>query len=202
MESKRPQPAHEWTLRDARADDLEAVRDLLAACNLPADDLAAHFGNRYVVAEKDADVVGVAGVEVHGRHALLRSVAVAPSERKAGLGAWLVRERVDWTQAHGIKSLYLLTMDAESYFTKHGFITVTRDTAPPEIQATSQFADLCPSTATLMHFIGTGDPETLRDHVRDYYGRAAKDAKSGKNACCGGSCGADNAITSDLYDPK
>jgi SAM-dependent methyltransferase len=122
--------------------------------------------------------------------------------RGSGLGAWLVRERVEWTQSHGIKSLYLLTIDAEHYFAKHGFIAIARDNAPPEIQASAQFADLCPSSATLMHFIGTGDPETLRDSVREYYGRAAKDAKSGKNACCGGSCGADNAITSDLYDPK
>ncbi|HEX6792131.1 MAG TPA: arsenite methyltransferase [Candidatus Krumholzibacteria bacterium] len=40
----------------------------------------------------------------------------------------------------------------------------------------------------------------MRSHVRDHYGRAAKEAYDGRNACCGGSCGDTSAITSDLYE--
>jgi SAM-dependent methyltransferase len=40
----------------------------------------------------------------------------------------------------------------------------------------------------------------VRGVVRDYYARAARDARGGKSTCCGGSCGADNPITSDLYE--
>ena len=197
MKSKRRDSSAIWTIRAARPDDLGAVRDLLMACGLPAEGLTEQFGNRYVVAEKAGTVVGVAGVEVHGRHGLLRSVAVAPAMRNSGLGAALLRERLEWTEAHRIPSLYLLTTTADAYFARFGFVPVARDTAPPEIQGSSEFSTLCPSSATLMRFAGG---ENVREHVRDYYGRAAKDAASGRNACCGGSCNNDNPITSDLYE--
>ncbi|HET6347758.1 MAG TPA: arsenite methyltransferase [Candidatus Krumholzibacteria bacterium] len=40
----------------------------------------------------------------------------------------------------------------------------------------------------------------MRRSVKEYYGRAARDAASGRNACCGGECGAESAISSDLYE--
>ncbi len=143
-----------WTLREARADDLTLVRDLLKRCELPADDVSDAMLPGFVVAESSASLVGVAAIEVHGPHGLLRSVAVAPEVRGSGLGAELVRDRISWMQSQGIGSLYLLTTTAAPYFAMHNFVTVTRDSAPAEIQASSEFTDLCPSTAILMHFTG------------------------------------------------
>jgi len=143
------------TIREARGADLARVRELLKRCDLPADDVSNAMIPGFVVAETGGQLVGVAGIEVHGPHGLLRSVAVAPETRGSGLGAELVRDRISWTQSQGIDSLYLLTTTAETYFTRHGFVAATRDSAPPEIRASREFTDLCPSTAVLMHFTGT-----------------------------------------------
>src|SRR5512139_3701066 len=110
-----------WTLRAARAGDLDAVTELMGACGLPAAGVADQFGERYVIAEKDGRIVGAAGLELHGGHGLLRSVAVAPPMRGSGLGADLVRERLEWASERGIDSVYLLTETAERYFARHGF---------------------------------------------------------------------------------
>jgi len=200
MESKRKSTPR-WTLRAARPEDIEPVRELLTACELPVEGVAERFGAAYVLADWNGEVVGVAGIELHGRHGLLRSVSVDPSMQNSGLGTALVRERLEWAKSQGIESLYLLTSTAEHYFTRHGFVTIDRDTAPAEIKASSEFSNLCPSSAVLMRFTGTANLQLLRDQVREHYGRAARDAKEGNSSCCGPSHGVGkNTITSDLYE--
>lgn len=184
--------ATEWTLRPAIRDDLEAAQALMRSCHLPAEGIAEQFGEAYVVAEREGRIVGVAGVERHGAHGLLRSVAVTPPMRGAGLGATLVADRLAWADAQGIQSLFLLTMDAKRYFARHGFVGVERSTAPPEIQTSSQFAGSCPSSAALMQRVAAphpdeGHPPDLREAIRDRYARAARAVRSDrKSGCCGG----------------
>jgi mannose-6-phosphate isomerase-like protein (cupin superfamily) len=50
----------------------------------------------------------------------------------------------------GIERLYLLTTTAERFFTRLGFQRCGRSDAPPEIQATSQFRSVCPTSAVCM----------------------------------------------------
>jgi N-acetylglutamate synthase-like GNAT family acetyltransferase len=143
-----------WTLRPARPADLDAALALLSACDLPGAGFEDQFGEAYVIAEIDGAVVGIAGVERHGRHGLLRSVAVIPKLRGAGLGAALVSDRLARARAHGLASLYLLTTTAERWFERHGFLTVDRAAAPGEIRVSSSYAGICPSTAVLMRYAG------------------------------------------------
>jgi N-acetylglutamate synthase-like GNAT family acetyltransferase/SAM-dependent methyltransferase len=159
-----------WTLRPARAADLPAVRGLLSSCKLPAEGVEDPFGDRYVVAEDRDQVVGVAGIELHGAHGLLRSVAVAPESRLSGVGAALVLDRLQWAEEAGVKSLYLLTTDAARYFHRHGFRAVAREAAPPEIQKSREFSEMCPSTARLMRF------------------EAGAVVRGPEDECCGGNC--------------
>jgi amino-acid N-acetyltransferase len=140
-----------WIVRPARADDLPAVRTLLSSCKLPVEGVEDQFGERYVVAEHGDAVVGVAGIELHGAHGLLRSVAVAPESRLSGVGTALVLDRLQWAETE-VQSLYLLTSDAARYFHRHGFRAVARDAAPLEIQRSREFSEMCPSSATLMRF--------------------------------------------------
>ena len=200
MKWKRQAEKHGWVLRPAQPGDLaEAIR-LLINSELPVSGVADQFGEQYVVAELDGELAGVAGIERHGSYGLLRSVAVTPSFRGSGLGRELSRDRLDWARAHGIHSIYLLTMTAEKYFARHGFVVIDRASAPAEIQRSHEFSDLC-QTATLMQ-LDEGDEhgESIRAHVRDHYARAAREATSGKSSCCGDSCGSDSAITSNLYE--
>jgi amino-acid N-acetyltransferase len=48
------------------------------------------------------------------------------------------------------RALYLLTTTAENYFPAFGFTAIPRDSVPDEIQTTSEFKDICPSSAIVM----------------------------------------------------
>ena len=137
------------TLRRACAHDLGAVEDLLTKSNLPVsgvDDLMDSF----IVAERDGRVMGAAGVERAGEYGLLRSVVVDPAARGRGVGRALVERAIADSRENGITQLYLLTTTAEKYFPAFNFTKIDRTSTPPEIQNTSEFKDLCPSSATVM----------------------------------------------------
>jgi N-acetylglutamate synthase-like GNAT family acetyltransferase len=140
------------TLRLAQSDDEVAVEGLLTASGLPLDGVHDALPC-FVVAEAAGDIVGVAGIEacgVTGEHALLRSVAVAPSWRKRGLGRALVTRTIAEAEARGAKALYLLTTTAEAYFPTFGFETTARDSVPSDVRATAEFQGACPASATVM----------------------------------------------------
>jgi N-acetylglutamate synthase-like GNAT family acetyltransferase len=46
--------------------------------------------------------------------------------------------------------MYLLTMTAEGFFARRGYLRIARGSAVPEIQATSEFTLLCPDSSVLM----------------------------------------------------
>lgn len=136
-------------LRPARADDLDAVARLLGDAGLPLDGVAAALDD-FIVAESDGALVGVAGLERCGRHALLRSVAVADSWRSRGVGRALVQRILADAESRAIPALYLLTTTAEHYFPAFGFRTIARDEVPDDVRATAEFQSACPASATVM----------------------------------------------------
>ena len=138
-------------LRAANAMDRSAMASLLSTAKLAALDSVAQFGPQYVVAVYASSIlVGVAGLEIYGSDALLRSVAVAPSLRGQGLGQRLTQDRMKWAAEHGIKQLYLLTMDARGYWERFGFEVINRSDAPPGVQGSTQWAGGCSATAVAM----------------------------------------------------
>jgi N-acetylglutamate synthase-like GNAT family acetyltransferase len=78
-------------------------------------------------------------------------VAVVPAWRSKGLGRELVTRIIADAESRGIKALYLLTTTAERYFPSFGFARITRDEVPADVQATSEFREACPASATVMH---------------------------------------------------
>lgn len=137
-------------IRSAEATDIDAARILLQQCRLPGDDIADRLGDGFCIAEYEGVMVGMAGVEVHDKCGLLRSVAIAPEWRKKSFGQELVDDRLAWARAGGLRHLYLLTTDAAGYFQRFGFARIDRGDVPPAIGETSEFATLCPDTATVM----------------------------------------------------
>ncbi|MBM3907470.1 MAG: GNAT family N-acetyltransferase [Gemmatimonadetes bacterium] len=136
-------------VRSATPSDLAAVERLLTASGLPLDGVREAL-NDFLVAESGGGLVGVAGLEVCGDHALLRSVAVASEWRSRGLGRELVTRLIAQAEARGIHALYLLTTTAENYFPGFGFERITRDQVPAGVQTTGEFQGACPDTATVM----------------------------------------------------
>lgn len=136
-------------VRPAVPTDLAAVERLLTASGLPLDGVREALPT-FIVAEADADIVGVAGLEVCCDNALLRSVAVSPSWRSHGLGRALVTRIISDAESRGIHALYLLTTTADRYFPSFGFREISRDAVPADVRDTAEFRDACPATATVM----------------------------------------------------
>ena len=77
-------------LRKARTDEIEAVRALIIADQMPVIELERWIEEFWVL-EDGGELVGCAGVEAYGEAAILRSVAVTPSLRGIGQGIRLVQ---------------------------------------------------------------------------------------------------------------
>jgi amino-acid N-acetyltransferase len=74
-----------WIVGLASAEDSAVILDLLQLNRLPVDGLIDHLATT-VVAREAGRIVGSAALEMHGEHALLRSVAVRPAFQRRGLG--------------------------------------------------------------------------------------------------------------------
>jgi len=128
---------------------MPAARALLAAADLPTDDLGAPTSALIGAFEGDT-LVGVVGMQTCGAVGLLRSLAVSPGRRGTGLAGMLCERVFEMAVHHSMPALWLLTTSARDYFTRHGFAVVPRNEAPEEIRATAQFSSLCPSSAHVM----------------------------------------------------
>lgn len=127
------------------------VQQLLAACNLPTDDLQDAANNlRLFGWQTDGRLIGLVGLQMHGADALLRSLAVADAARGQGLGDELLAYAERQAATHGVHAIYLLTTTAEVFFAQRGYRLSERTTAPRAIAATRQFCGLCPADATFM----------------------------------------------------
>jgi amino-acid N-acetyltransferase len=102
------------------------------------------------VAEAEGRLVGIAGVEMYGDGALLRSVAVDPEWRDRGIARLLTDRALDTARAEGVESVFLLTTTAEGYFPKVGFEAISRDAVPAGVQQSIEFRGACPDTAVIM----------------------------------------------------
>lgn len=137
------------TLRPAGPADLTWAFRLLERADLPTAGVAEHFG-RFVVAEQEGRIVGVAGLEVHGDAGVLRSVAVAPALQGTGLGRRLTEAILASVRDSGLRRLYLLTTTADGYFPRFGFRRIDRGEASPEVQGSVEFSEACPASAVAM----------------------------------------------------
>jgi amino-acid N-acetyltransferase len=141
------------TYRPALEVDRPALAVLLAQANLSADDLPINLGTFLLSFTEENTLVGAAGLEPLGTLGLLRSVAVASAYRGQYIGQTLVDGLLHAARHNGLTHLYLLTTTADSYFERLGFERVSRDNVPDEVQQTSQFSSLCPSSAVVMRLV-------------------------------------------------
>jgi amino-acid N-acetyltransferase len=137
------------TLRRADEETLGYVEDLLMRNDLPAEDVRENPGAFYVARAGD-DRVGVGGIEQYGSDGLLRSVVVEESARGEGVGTELCATLEAVAREAGVERLYLLTTTAAGFFAGRGYAEIERDAAPDPIRDTTEFAELCPASATCL----------------------------------------------------
>ena len=136
-------------IETAQPDEKEIVVALLEQGDLLIEDLPEGLPD-FVLAKDEETPVGVAGLESFGTVGLLRSVAVDPAHQGKGIAAQLIDRLLATADATHLHELFLITTTADGYFTRYGFVPVSRDTVPEAIRQTQQFSDLCSSLAIVM----------------------------------------------------
>lgn len=137
------------TFRIATHTDWSAVAGLLTDAGLPLEGAAAQI-DRFYLTFRDGLLVGTAALERYSHTALLRSVAVAESERGTGLGQELTRRILDLAYSEGLKSVVLLTTTADRFFPRFGFRRVTRAEVPAAALESVEFKGACPVSSVIM----------------------------------------------------
>jgi amino-acid N-acetyltransferase len=123
---------------------------LLQAQALPAADITDEHLEHFFFVGPDGSPTGLVGLEVYGADALLRSLVVGENARGAGLGTALIEHAEHYAASKGVRSVYLLTTTAESFFKRLGYERIDRSRAPPSIEGTREFAGLCPASSAFM----------------------------------------------------
>jgi amino-acid N-acetyltransferase len=126
------------------------VLALLQAQGLPVSDITdEHLEHFFFVGSHDSPT-GLVGLEIYGSDALLRSLVVGENARGKGLGSALTGHAERYAAPKGVRSIYLLTTTAETFFKRLGYGHIDRSQAPLSIQRTREFASLCPASSTFM----------------------------------------------------
>jgi amino-acid N-acetyltransferase len=137
------------TIVAAHDADVQAILALLERTGLPPDGLREHVRTT-LVARSGERVIGSAALELYGKAALLRSVAVEAEFRGAGLGHQLTHAVLDLARQRGVTTAYLLTETAADFFPRFGFRPTTRTAVDPAVQQSVEFVSACPASAHVL----------------------------------------------------
>lgn len=137
------------SLRSVGAADMEPIRELLARSGLPTSDLST-ARPEFIVACDGERIIGTGALEHFGIVALLRSVAVEPFRRSSGMGRRIVGELEQRARSAGVKDLVLLTLTAQDFFARHGYVIKKRSEVPAAVLSSAEFRSLCPASAVCM----------------------------------------------------
>lgn len=137
-------------IRPAHPPDLPLAKGWLTQARLPVADLTPEHMNDFLIATLEGRPVGMIGLEHYGRDGLLRSLFVESDARGHGIARQLVLALERRAEATRVAEVWLLTIDADRFFTKLGYSVVERPAAPESIRSTVEFSKLCPGDAVLM----------------------------------------------------
>lgn len=129
--------------------DMPRIIQLLENNELPTSDLDGTHVIFLKASEAD-NLVGCIGLELHGDHGLLRSLAVSDLYKNQRVGQTLLANLFGLAKRENIKTLHLLTTTAAGYFEARGFNVQERNSAPKPIQDTKEFSQICPSNSVYM----------------------------------------------------
>lgn len=103
--------------------DLANVRAMLAGAGMPTDGIEWPSAC-YLAAYLGDEPVGIVGIEPMIDAALIRSLYVAESARRRGIGAQLLGAARKAAHTRGARALYLFGTGAGDYFKRFGFVEV------------------------------------------------------------------------------
>lgn len=126
-------------LRHAISTDIRRLTDFLTDNSLLTVGIQDCLENFIIATDENGSWMGVAGYEMYGGSALLRSVAVDKRSRNLGVGRTLVEAILADAKRRGAHTVYLLTETADRYFRRLGFTQIQRDMIDPAVKNSSEF---------------------------------------------------------------
>lgn len=136
--------------KTATNSELEEILRILKINNLPTLDIVSSSVILYT-GKLNGVIVGVIGIEKYQSIALLRSLGVDDGFKKLKIGSSLVVNLFNHSNMDEITDIYLLTETAEGFFRKFDFQQIERSRVPEIIMNTSEFREICPTSATVMY---------------------------------------------------
>ncbi len=150
---------NETVIRKATLNDAQGIFDLvnlgrsegqLLPRSLPS--IRACIGD-WVVAEENGRITGVGSlVALSPVLSEVRSLAVAPDQRKNGIGAKIVHALVDMARGRGVPTVFALTR-AVAFFEKCGFTVTVKENFPEKVWrdcAGCRVRERCDETAMVL----------------------------------------------------
>lgn len=138
------------TLSGVRPGEAAAVNELIQGAGLAVADLSPEKLRHFILMRRGESIVGVVGLEIAGSAALLRSLAVTEAYRRRRVATRLVEAIERYARAQGVDRLFLLTQTAENFFRQRGYTPTPRAAAPPGLQDTAEFRNICPASAVCL----------------------------------------------------
>jgi len=135
-------------MQKANQTDIPEIRNLLIKNDLPVADLTNEID--FYIEKENNQIIAVGGLELVGHNVIMRSIAVSENYKGKGLGTKITQHLLDTAKKHNLGSVFILTLTAEKYFPKFGFIRIERESAPEAIKRSSEFTTVCPDSAVLM----------------------------------------------------
>ena len=123
-------------VRRAGLGDLLAIGSVLGECGLSS--VGLEEGGLYWIAYHGPEIAGVVGIEASGQAGLLRSLAVHPSFRNAGLARRLVSQLLSEIRQLGVDHVYLFSKDSGAFFERLGWSETSVKAAAQRLSRTSQ----------------------------------------------------------------
>lgn len=120
-----------FSIRPARTSDVPAItkiaQPLIDERILLGKELVEIYEaiQEFVVAEQDGEVVGFGALHVMWQDlAEVRTLAVAKSAKRKGIGAAMLRELLERAKVLGVRRVFCLTFE-EEFFRSHGFEVIS-----------------------------------------------------------------------------
>ena len=130
-----------FSIRPARTSDVAAItkiaQPLIEQRILLGKELVEIYEaiQEFVVAEQEGQVIGFGALHVMWQDlAEVRTLAVAESAKRKGIGAAMLRELLERARVLGVRRIFCLTFE-EEFFRSHGFQVISDVPVDPETYA-------------------------------------------------------------------
>lgn len=129
----------------------EAIfRETISGCGLHTQDLTSEKLRDFLAARKGDHIIGIIGIEILGKNAMIRSLCVTEKHRGQGVAGNLLSSIERYALSRQAKMLYLLTVTSEIFFAERGYEKMDFKDVPEDIRSTDAFSRMCTSDAICM----------------------------------------------------